>query len=123
MDIPKITRRISDFLMDETGKISKQSLLSVGALLSAAAIGALTAKPVRAADVERGCPPGVNSQAWSDTALTGQNAYNPDGTQRFFGTGRCSDDGQLFHFNGADMSYSDNVLTAQHHHHGSHNSY
>lgn len=47
--IPKIKKKISTFLLSEEGKISKQSLLTMGVLLGGAAIGvSLNAKQVSA---------------------------------------------------------------------------
>ncbi len=43
MQLPKIKKRISDFLLNEEGRISKQSLVSMGAFLSGAALGSLMA--------------------------------------------------------------------------------
>ena len=40
MDIPKIKKKITSFLLSEDGKISKQSVLTMGAIL--ASVGALS---------------------------------------------------------------------------------
>jgi hypothetical protein len=39
MDLPRVKKRISDFIFKEEGRISKQSLVSMGAFLGGAAIG------------------------------------------------------------------------------------
>ena len=41
--IPKIKKKLTSFLTEEEGKISKQSLLSLGSFLSAAVIGGILA--------------------------------------------------------------------------------
>jgi hypothetical protein len=155
MDLPQVKRRISDFIAGEEGKISKQSLLTMGAFIGSASAAALLVAPAAHGqehasgpetppppppptcpgnpdmDIEVNCPPQANEIdaepgegcPVDKDALTGHNAYEKDGTQKFFGNGKCSDDDKPFHFNGSDFSYTNNVLTAQHHHHGSHNSY
>jgi hypothetical protein len=129
MDIPQIRRRISHFISGEEGKVSKQSLLSMGAFLGSVAIASsLASQPTKALptcggdSVDTGCSgdPVCNP---SRSALTGHNAYDASGNQVIFSTGICGDDNEHFHFNGTDFSYTSGVLTAQHHHHGSHNSY
>jgi len=47
--LPKIKKRITSFLLSEEGKISKQSLLSLGAFISAAVIGGVLATKEAAA--------------------------------------------------------------------------
>jgi len=47
--LPKIKKKISSFLLSEEGKISKQSLLSLGAFVSAAVIGGVLATKEAAA--------------------------------------------------------------------------
>jgi len=59
----------------------------------------------------------------ADDALEGHKAYDENGSQIFFGTGKCSDDTEIFHFNGTEFAYAGTNLMAEHHHHGSHNSY
>lgn len=46
--IPKVKKRISSFLTNEEGKISKQSLLLLGTLASVAAITSLSSTSVYA---------------------------------------------------------------------------
>jgi len=41
MDLPKIKKRISNFILKEEGRISKQSLISMGAFLGGAVIGVI----------------------------------------------------------------------------------
>ena len=41
--LPKIKKKITGFLLNEEGKISKQSLLSLGSFISAAVIGGVLA--------------------------------------------------------------------------------
>jgi hypothetical protein len=50
MIVPKIKKKIRSFLTREDGKISKESLIKTGILLSAAAIASLNT-------VNAGCPP------------------------------------------------------------------
>jgi hypothetical protein len=127
MDMPQVRKRISNFLSGEEGKISKQSLITMGAFLSGAAIGSMVAMhdvQAKCTTCEKGCDlKPADGQAYDPTALEKHNAYEDDGTQKFFGTAKCSDDDSSFHFNGTDFSYANGVVTAQHHHHGSHNSY
>jgi len=40
--IPKIKKKLSNYLMSEEGKISKQALLTTGAFLAGATLGALS---------------------------------------------------------------------------------
>ena len=42
-DIPKLKKKISSFLVSEEGKISKESLLKAGTMLSAVALGSALA--------------------------------------------------------------------------------
>ncbi len=46
---PKVKKRITSFLLSEEGKVSKQSLLSLGSFLSAAVIGGVLASKEAAA--------------------------------------------------------------------------
>jgi hypothetical protein len=120
MDIPRIQKRISQFVLSEEGRVSRQALLTMGALMSGSAF--VLAHP----PFEAGCAgvPGNGGATGDKSTLAAPNAaYNPDGSQKFFGTKYCSDDATPFHFNGTDFSYTNSVLSAQHHHHGSHNSY
>jgi hypothetical protein len=39
MKIPQVKKKISSFLLDEDGKISKQSILTLGSIMSVAVIG------------------------------------------------------------------------------------
>jgi hypothetical protein len=132
MDLPKLKKRISNFILKEEGRISKQSLVSMGAFLGAGVfVGVNNVKDVNAwpsscpdYDWDKGCPgrePG-NCGAVSKTAAEVHNAYNDDGSVKYAGDGYCVDD-EPFHFNGIDFSYAGKTLTAKHHHHGSHNSY
>ena len=41
--LPKIKKKITGFLLNEEGKISKQSMLSLGSFISAAVIGGVLA--------------------------------------------------------------------------------
>ena len=41
MWLPKIKKRISNFILNEEGKISKQSLISLGAFLGGSAVGSI----------------------------------------------------------------------------------
>ena len=128
MELPKIKKRISNFLASEEGKISKQSLLTIGAFLGTASIGTA----IMANNVFAQCPSGGESdcpgspgdcQPIDKDALIGQNAYDANGNQIYFGTKKCSDDAEIFHFNGTEFSYAGTKLAAEHNHHGSHNSY
>jgi hypothetical protein len=129
MDLPRVKKRISDFIFKEEGRISKQSLVSMGAFLVGGAFSVIdSVKDVEAQctdrDWDKGCPgrePGGCGPV-SKTAAEGQNAYNAGGSQIYVGDGYCADD-VPFHFNGIDFSYASQTLTAKHHHHGSHNSY
>jgi len=59
MDIPKIKRRITSFLVGEEGKISKKALISGGAILSSAVLASLSVKDVQAGHndyVQPDCP-------------------------------------------------------------------
>jgi hypothetical protein len=47
--IPKIKKKLTSFLLSEEGKISKQSLLSLGSFISAAVIGGVLATKQAAA--------------------------------------------------------------------------
>jgi hypothetical protein len=47
---PKIKKKISGFLLNEEGKVTKQSLVSLGSFLSAAVIGGALATKSVAAD-------------------------------------------------------------------------
>ena len=49
MLIPKIKKKITSFLLEEEGKISKHSLLSLGSFISAAVIGGILATKEAAA--------------------------------------------------------------------------
>ncbi|MBW2977577.1 hypothetical protein KY331_01910 [Candidatus Woesearchaeota archaeon] len=49
VDIPKIKKKVNAFLVGEEGKISKESLIKTGALLSMFALGALKS-------AKAGCP-------------------------------------------------------------------
>jgi len=50
--IPQIKKKISAYVLGEEGKISKQSIITLGAFLGAAALGGvLTAKDAKAEDV------------------------------------------------------------------------
>lgn len=49
MQIPEIRKKITSFLLSEEGKISKQSLLSLGSFLSAVVIGGVLATKQAAA--------------------------------------------------------------------------
>lgn len=125
MDLPKVKKRISNFIFKEEGRISKQSLVSMGAFLGGGVVGLLNStKGVSATQWDKGCPgatPG-DGGAVSQTATEGHNAYNDDGSVKYVGDGYCDPD-DPFHFNGIDFSYAEKTLTAKHHHHGSHNSY
>jgi hypothetical protein len=162
MVFPQVKKRITDFICGEEGRISKQSLISVGAYLGSGIIASslLSSRtaaqdggppdiPGTAPSVTESAPGSVPSTAGAcdgnddidiescagppsepgagcpiqNAEFSAVNAYNADGTQKFFGNGRCSDDAQRFHFNGVDFSYVGTSLTAEHHHHGSHNSY
>jgi hypothetical protein len=135
MVFPQIKKRISDFLCGEEGRISKQSLISVGAYLSSGVIAStIMAKAVEAQTVvactgnpdddRENCPgsPGEGCPVLKQD-ISQINAYDANGFQIVFGNGKCSDDAQRFHFNGVDFSYVGTTLSAEHHHHGSHNSY
>jgi len=154
MAIPKIKKRISSFIFNEEGKISKQSLISLGAFLGGSALGSIlfgeranaqhTSGPHwnfcldpanTNPDVEKGCDQGRSGcddrdpgegLSWDKGALDTPNAaYDNDGVQTIFGTGKCTDDNMPFHFNGVHFSYTESTqtLASQHHHHASHNSY
>jgi hypothetical protein len=47
---PKIKKKITGFLLNEEGKVTKQSLVSLGSFLSAAVIGGVLATKSAAAD-------------------------------------------------------------------------
>ncbi|MBU4502794.1 MAG: hypothetical protein KKA79_09435 [Nanoarchaeota archaeon] len=47
---PKVKKKIKSFLLSEEGKISKQSLLSLGSFVSAAVVGGVLAAKDSAAD-------------------------------------------------------------------------
>ena len=46
--IPELKRAVSDYLSDETGRITKHSVLSLGAILASAAIASSKLKDVSA---------------------------------------------------------------------------
>lgn len=53
MKIPKVKKKVSAFIRSEEGRISKQSLMAVGAFLGGAALaGVLAAKEVAAGHVD-----------------------------------------------------------------------
>ncbi len=50
--IPKLRKKISSYLIEEDGRITKQSLLSLGAIVTGAALGAaLQSKEAKAVDL------------------------------------------------------------------------
>jgi len=50
--MPKLKKKISSYLLEEDGRITKQSLLSLGAIVTGAAIGAaLQSKEAKAIDL------------------------------------------------------------------------
>lgn len=59
VNIPKIKKKISSFLMKEDGKISKDALVKTGVLLSVAAMAALKT-------AEAGCPPNKHGDYWTE---------------------------------------------------------
>jgi len=142
MQLPKLKKRISDFVLSEEGKISKHSLVAMGAFLGSAAMGTLVADEVKG---QVGPPhpadnitcPGNNDTDWvmncegvpgeacpiDKEAALSQKAYNEAGEQQFYGNGDCNDDDKPFHFNGAEFAYTGSSLELAHSHHGSHNSY
>ena len=163
MHLPQIKKRISGFLLNEEGRISKETLVTMGAFVAGA--GLLGVRQVEGwnggegqacggwdtgtdpeqcwdchsncpnpsnsnVNVEKGCDQGTDGCSdikpglnWHQDALKDHNAYDADGNQVRFGTGKCSDDHIPFHFNGVHFSYAGSTLTTQHHHHASHNSY
>jgi len=150
MQLPKIKKRISDFLINEEGRMSKQSLISMGAFLGGAALGSVLASKSTEAqhssgspsycpdpsnpdtNVEKGCDEGRSGcddrdpgegLAWDKDGLKDHKAYNDNGDPIIYGDGKCSNDDKPFHFNGVHFSYTGDVLASQHHHHASHNSY
>jgi hypothetical protein len=92
--LPKLKKKISSFLIKEEGKISKESLIKTGILLSAIAIASL--KSVNAGTTA-GCP-------LDDTA--GNSATNLASS----------------HCNELNIEYNDATANTEHNH-GTHNSY
>ena len=69
--IPKVKKKLSSFLLSEEGKISKQSLLSLGAFMSAAVIGGILATKEAAATHTNSL-----DVAYSDGTATGTHAHH-----------------------------------------------
>ena len=74
MLIPKIKKKITSFLLEEEGKISKHSLLSLGSFISAAVIGGILASKEAAATHTNSL-----SVAYASGAATGTHAHHQDG--------------------------------------------
>ncbi|MBW2979910.1 hypothetical protein KY360_00655 [Candidatus Woesearchaeota archaeon] len=113
MKIPQLKKKVNAFLIGEEGKISKESLLKVGALLSGAALGiALASKKAYANHVS-------HSQG-SDGAC---NTYADDPSQCT--PGFCDDD--IFHGNNLAVGEAPGSITPSHAHcvetHNSHSSH
>jgi len=83
MEFPKIRKKITSFLLSEEGKISKQSLLSLGAYVSAAVIGGVLATKEAAAVHTNGL--GVS---YSSGVAIGSHAHHESG-----GTGTATTSG------------------------------
>ena len=69
--IPKIQKKINSFLLSEEGKISKQSLLSLGAFMSAAVIGGILATKEAAAAHTNSL-----DVSYADPTATGTHAHH-----------------------------------------------
>ncbi|MFP4403845.1 MAG: hypothetical protein ACLFPJ_05830 [Candidatus Woesearchaeota archaeon] len=50
MDIPKFKKKVNDFMLNEEGKISKQSIIAIGGLISAISISSIATKKVIAGE-------------------------------------------------------------------------
>jgi len=46
--LPKLKKKISSYINSETGRITKQSIITIGAFIGTAALATLTAKTVKA---------------------------------------------------------------------------
>jgi hypothetical protein len=71
MPIPKVKKKITGFLLSEEGKISKQSLLSLGSFISAAVIGGVLATKEAAAQHTNEL-----SVSYSDGTATGTHVHH-----------------------------------------------
>ncbi|MEM4267310.1 MAG: hypothetical protein QXK37_00600 [Candidatus Woesearchaeota archaeon] len=75
ISLPKIKKNVEAFLLEEDGKISKQAVVTIGSVLSGAALVSLSAKDTRA-----GCCPAKgtdtsHSQCWDHSnSLSGSGA-------------------------------------------------
>lgn len=147
MKLPQVKKRISDFLCKEEGRISKHSLVTMGAFLGSAVIGSLIVKEVQGQQQSSSTPTpqtqkqgicsGNNDTDWvkncdgapggacpiNKDAMIGEKAYTDSGVQKWYGNGDCNDDNTPFHFNGSEFAYTGHNLVLKHSHHGSHNSY
>ena len=72
--LPKIKTKITSFLVGEEGKISKQSLLSLGSFISAAVIGGILATKEAAAQ-----PTNDLTVSYADGTATGTHAHHSSG--------------------------------------------
>lgn len=94
--IPKIKNTVLSFLTSEEGKISKQSIVLLGTLVSAAAIASISSKPVHAQCYEGGGGGGGCGQTGSSTSgsVGGCGCGGPgaggEGSSSSGGPGGCS---------------------------------
>ncbi|MBW2979908.1 hypothetical protein KY360_00645 [Candidatus Woesearchaeota archaeon] len=113
MKIPQLKKKVNAFLIGEEGKISKESLLKVGALLSGAALGiALASKKAYANHVS-------HSQASDGACTTAADDCVPDTTVI------CN--GNTYHGNSLTVYTTPSSVNAEHAHcietHNSHSSH